>query len=193
MIVGDKERFAIESGVSQFYSRLSFRALGFFVVYIGSFQYGVQKSDATMLACSFESVGDRIRSRGQHIAPFGATATADQIAQAFRAAFYSSNEKRNFVNSGIDSLVSYDSFREFVLSKSLQFAPDGDAAFDDGSYILHFDIDDKVRLIAFKATQEGAPYDPTSLKDVWLDNEEFYNVLRQWHRQFESEWKSAVG
>ncbi len=39
--VGNPKRFAIESGITQAYARLCFRALGFFVVYLQGNIYGV--------------------------------------------------------------------------------------------------------------------------------------------------------
>ena len=76
------------------------------------------------------------------------------------------------------------------------WAPDGDEAFDDGSYVLQFDVKDRVRLIAFKSDGKYS-YDPSTLSDVWLAAENYYGVLKQWRDAFESEWisapKSAVG
>jgi hypothetical protein len=56
MIVGDPSVFAIESEITRAYERLSFRALGYFVIYVCGRSYGVRAPDATMLACSFDAV-----------------------------------------------------------------------------------------------------------------------------------------
>jgi hypothetical protein len=69
------------------------------------------------------------------------------------------------------------------------WAPDGDAALDDGSYVLQFDVDDRVRVIAFRC-RENFLHDPATLSDVWLSADGFYNVLQQWHDAFEAEWES---
>jgi hypothetical protein len=53
------------------------------------------------------------------------------------------------------------------------WAPDGDEAFDDGSYILHFDIGNRVRLVAFKSQAGGYHNDPMTLRDLWIEAEEF--------------------
>lgn len=71
------------------------------------------------------------------------------------------------------------------------WAPDGDAAFDDGSYILQFDFEDRVRLIAFKSDQ-GYSYDPATLSEVWMPAEAFYQILQQWRDSFEDEWVRSV-
>ena len=52
MMFGIQEIFGIESGVAQAYERLSFRALGFFVLHVGGMRYGVFEPDATLLANS---------------------------------------------------------------------------------------------------------------------------------------------
>jgi hypothetical protein len=69
-------------------------------------------------------------------------------------------------------------------------APDGDEAFDDGSFVLQFDVGDRVRLIAFKSCHNYL-HDAGSLSDVWLAADDFYGILRQWHDAFESEWEST--
>ena len=83
MKVGHESTFAIESGISEAYLQKGFRALGFFVVYVGGFQYGVRTSEATMLACSIDEIEARIRRRGAHTAPFAANADGGEIAGAF--------------------------------------------------------------------------------------------------------------
>ena len=45
------------------------------------------------------------------------------------------------------------------------WAPDGDEPFDDASYVLQFDVKDRVRLIAFKSS-EGYLHDPATLSDA---------------------------
>ena len=39
MIIGDPSVFAVESGFTKAYKRLSFRALGFFVIHVGACRY----------------------------------------------------------------------------------------------------------------------------------------------------------
>jgi hypothetical protein len=65
-----------------------------------------------------------------------------------------------------------------------------DEAFDDGSYVLQFDVGDRVRLIAFKS-DESYRHASGTLSDVWLPADEFYNVLREWRDAFEAAWMAA--
>jgi len=71
------------------------------------------------------------------------------------------------------------------------WAPDGDEAFDDSSYVLQLDIGGDVRLVAFSRAS-GAYLDPESLRDVRLSQEEFYGILQHWHEGFATEWASLA-
>ena len=186
MIIGDPSTFAIESGITQAYERLSLRGLGYFVIHIGGHRYGVHAPDATMLACSFDEVQERTNRRGRHTAPFANESDGGKVADSYRDAIFAPNhENQSFFN------ITQTAFSDLVYSNHIVWAPDGDEAFDDGSYVLHFDIGDRVRLIAFKGLENGYHHDPTTLTDVWLEADRFYLTLREWRDAFEVEWKSA--
>ena len=82
-------------------------------------------------------------------------------------------------------------FQGIVFSNHLIWAPDGDEAFDDGSFVLHFDVGNQVRLVAFKCCIDGYHHDPTSLSSIWLPSGEFYGILENWRDAFEAEWTTA--
>jgi hypothetical protein len=182
MIVGDPSRFAIESEITIAYERPSFMALGFFVIHVMGRCFGVKESDATMLACSFDEVGRRINRRGTHAFPILMEAAAYGIAEALRRGGYYDSTK-------VDCFFGMPSseFNEAISSNHLVWAPDGDEAFDDGSYVLHLEDADSVRLIAFVSNSD-LPFDTASLCEVRLSPEDFYGVLEQWHQGFRSEW-----
>jgi hypothetical protein len=184
MMIGNPAIFAIESEISRAYERLSFRALGLFVLHIGGRRYGVYKPEATMLACSFDEVQARMAFRGRHTAPFAPEPDAGAIADAFRNAIYADKQRESFF--GIP-LAEFSKF--FCTPSNVSWAP-SDEAFDDGSFVLQFDVGSRVRLIAFKS-DHGYRHDPTTLSDVWLSADDFYNILREWHDAFEAEWVSA--
>jgi len=113
MLVGDSKLFAIESGTTKAYERLSFRALGYFVIHIAGLRYGVLAPDATMLACSFDEVERRIARRGRHTAPFASQIDGGKIADAYRDAIYAPDQEANhfsefhsptFANSSIQTI-----------------------------------------------------------------------------------------
>jgi hypothetical protein len=181
LIVGEPSVFAIESSITEAYERLSFRALGFFVIYVGGFCYGRRSADSTMLACSFDQVRSRIAMSGDHTAPFAVEPDAERIAEAFRNAIYGEEQRESYFG------IPLPEFSKMIYSRRIVWAPDGDEAFDDGSYVLQFDIKDHVRLIAFKSTPYG-PYDPSTIRDVRLAADDFYSLLRKWQYAFENEW-----
>src|ERR1700744_4853906 len=185
MTVGEKTRFAIESFSSQTYARLSFRALGYFVLYIAGHRYGKYSPDATMLACSFDEVQRRIAGCGKHVAPF-AKEEASKIATAFGDAIYARSPQ-----AGTCFGISQEDFKTIIYKRHIAWAPDGDEAFDDGSFVLQFDVLNQVRLIAFRFLDRSACPDPLTLKEVWMESDVFYDVLKQWAEAFEAEWASS--
>src|SRR5579872_7105665 len=182
MIVGDPSVFAIESYSKEAYERLSFRALGFFVIHVKRHIYGVRSPDSTMLACSFDAVKRRVGDQGKHAAPFAAEPDAGKIADAVRYALYADNQE-----TGLFFGMTRREFSDLIYSNRLLWAPDGDEAFDDGSYVLQFDIQDRVRVIAFKS-HEGYAHDSGTLNDVWLASSDFYGILQHWYDAFAAEW-----
>lgn len=187
MIIGNPAIFAIESEISIAYERLSFLALGFFAIHLGNKVYGNRSHNSTMLACSFGEIQQRIAQRGKHVAPFAADSHADKIADAFRHSIFADLQDNRYF--GIPAIKFSEYFSQN--STDCMWAPDGDEAFDDGSYILQFDINDRVRLIAFRCFEESIYHNPATLSDVWLPADDFYRILQQWHEKFELNWQES--
>lgn len=186
MIVGNRDKFAIESHISQAYSNLHFRALGFFVIYITGKCYGVRSVDATMLTCSFEKVKDRLGRRGRHLVPFATELDPGKIVDEFRDAVYAPDQDERLFFG-----IPHPEYLTLVRNSHMVWAPDGDEAFDDWSYVLQFDVGSNVRLIGFRSLAEGYHHDPETLSDLILDAEEFYSILQQWLEGFEKEWEAS--
>lgn len=185
MIIGNPEIFAIESEITEAYEQPSFRGIGSFVIHVAGRIYGGKDPDATMLACSFGEVGRRLAERGSHNPPFPIDASAGEIAYAFRRASYTvCDESERFFG------IAFPQFGEAVIANRLTWAPDGDEAFDDGSYVLQIETQEKVRLIAYVSTPDNL-YDPATLRDVWLSSDDFYDILQEWRDRFEAEWLAA--
>jgi hypothetical protein len=183
MIIGDCQTLAIESEVSRAYSSRSLLGLGHFLVHVGGTEYGVRAADATMLACSFDAVRNRLRARGNHVASFAEQASAHEIACAYRDAIYSDEP----VSARYFGL-SVETFQSELDASRAVWAPDGDAAFDDGSHVLQFDLGIQVRLVAFR-TAGGNRIE--ALSDVAIPGDAFYQTLEDWLRAFEMEWDRA--
>lgn len=182
VLVGDISVFAIESSITRTYERLAARALGFFVIYVGGRCYGVRSPEATLLACSLDAVQRRILRRGTHCVPFGSEVGAAKIVDAFHATTYDGNRQGEHFFG-----MSSDKFRDVVITSEIVWAPDGDAAFDDGSHVLQFDHDNRVRLIAFRNADSQNDIARTTA-EVWVSADEFYGLLEKWRSKFEAEW-----
>lgn len=183
MIVGDPKIFAIESEITEAYAQLGFRALGYFVIHLHGFRYGVYEHDATFLACSLDEVERRIANRGTHAIPMIQDSDARQIADAYWNVIY--GEGPRAIYFGVPSVE----FNDLVVSSRIDWAPDGDAAFDDGGYVLQFDIAETVRLIGFRSIVGGV--DASTLTDVQLSADQFYGVLSEWRDAFLAAWEFA--
>jgi Immunity protein 42 len=182
MLFGDTNTFAIESVITRAFDRPSLIGLGYFVFHVDGHRYGVVKPEATALACSLDSITRRIDEAGFHGAPFSVELDAVSIASAFRNALYSTDEAHaTFLG------MPGEAFSEIFDTNHLVMAPDGDEAFDDGSYVLQFDIKDCVRLIAFRCTDDDQ-IDVSTIKDVTITSDLFYKTLRLWRDAFVSEW-----
>jgi hypothetical protein len=180
MVIGDPRTFAVESIITEAYARPSLRALGCFVIHVGGTRYGVYEPNATLLANSFNEVENRIGRRGLHSAPF-ANHEPGKIADAFRDGVYGDDPQEEYLG------LRLEQFLDVFYSGHLIWAPDGDEAFDDGSYVLQFDVGDRARVIAFKCGNDWL-CDPLTLRDVWIPAEVYYQILCEWRDAFEGEW-----
>ncbi|MFO1459349.1 MAG: Imm42 family immunity protein [Verrucomicrobiota bacterium] len=186
MLIGDPGRFAIESNISLAFEEPGTRALGWFVIYVGGNCYGVQEPDASWLACSYDGVCERIRDRGQHVVSFSERLDARLIADAYLRSVWGSDGFPGKICG-----LSLQEIRDEMHGGRAVWAPDGDEAFDDRSFVLQFDVGTRVRVIAFRMGADvSALLDLESVRETWLDAEEFYRYLISWRREFEREWKS---
>lgn len=181
MVVGNPATFAIESEITKAFEKQAFRALGFFVLWVSGTCYGV-KEPTSMLAGSFNDVVRRLAKRGTHNVPIPTDATATSIAHAYMCAIYADCEDAQYFG------MSEEEFGQTIRPSGVVWAPDSnDEAFDDGSYMLHFDCGQLVRLIAFKSVEDPI-YDLGSLREIRLPESEFYDILKSWKDKFDAEW-----
>lgn len=186
ILIGDKSKFAIESNLTDAYVQKDGyqSAHGFIVIHVGGFQYGIRDTDVNMLGpCVLSFISARINRRGRHHAPFATESDPGKIADAFRDAIYSPDQEMNSF-FGIPQPEFSEMFR------NIEWSSDLDEAFDDGSYLLHFDIGNRVRLIAFQTSEHSYHHNPSTLRDVWIDVDEYYGVLSDWCLTFKSAWAS---
>jgi hypothetical protein len=138
-----------------------------------------------MLACSFDEVNERLQRRGTHSVPFLSEISAALIAEAFLDAGYRETDRTDYFGASRRGLL------DSLYANEIVWAPDGDEAFDDGSYILHFDIENRVRLIAFTNGPTNTDMLMT-VSETWLESDLFYGILARWSELFLGEWKSKL-
>ncbi|MGB7815670.1 MAG: Imm42 family immunity protein [Methylotenera sp.] len=178
IVVGEPNLFAIESCVSEFYKEKGQLAIGYFIVYVGGLCYGIKSPDATLLACSFYQIDDILKKRTNYTSLFS-DVDAQVLADMYLAAIYAENSD--------DSLYfgkSAQEIKQMLYESDVIWAPDGDAAFDDGSHILLFNFNHMVRLIAFKNSES---YKATNLQELLIPSDSFYDILDGWKSQFENQ------
>lgn len=186
MIKGNPLDFAVESRVSKVFPQRSLMALGSFVIHVAGSAYGVSSPTATMLACSFDSVERRIDRRGKHEA-FFANEKASDIVRQYVSAYF----------GGMDDadsralIFNVEKFCSAIEIGELVMAPDGDAAFDDGSHVLHFDVGEHVRIIAFR-NEIDERVRSQSISEATIDAAIFYSTLQDWVNSFSNEWRARL-
>lgn len=179
MIVGNIDRFAIESSVSRFVPAISVLAIGNFTVHVAGKKFGRPAVDATGLGVPLDSMRRRIEQRGLHCAPFANVTRFDLLVRELAAAVYDGATPQ--VVTGLDAAE----VASILDDNNIEWASDGDEAFDDGSHIYQFDMDDSVRVIACKSS------DFSYIAETTLPSDEFYEILSTWVSKFESELRGA--
>ena len=177
MIVGDVNRLAIESEILWAVPRASQLAVGFFVVHVAGVGFGVREPDVSCLGCSVDQVELRLAMRGTHTNERLSDVPADQLASAYLSIFYGDE----------DDNVTRLTDRDF-LDANVIWCPDGDAAFDDGSHILHLDKGDDVQIVAFRNGENARVSD---LATQIVSADEFYSILKTWLVAFRREREIA--
>jgi len=177
--------FTIESYISSAYSNKGIMAIGYFLIQIKGISYGVKEDDATALANSYDAVIRRLEMKGKHIAPVDLIILPSlELAQITNSSLYYCIEKQD----SWEFSIPRDELADIIYKNNLIWAPDGDEAFDDGSRVFQFDMDNKtVRLIGYKTTDD---YNIHTLSDLKIDSNEFYSTLKKWADGFYKEWQS---
>jgi hypothetical protein len=182
MLVGDPSSFAIETEITEAYERVSIRALGYFLIHIDGLAYGIRAPDATCLACSFDEVVARVKRKGCHHTAFARLLDSNAIATGVVAGIYADGDDSELLLG-----MPRRQLTEQLSRKNIVWAPDGDQAFDDGSVVLHFDVDERVRLIGFRIANDYS-IERGSLREHWMSGLEFYGILERWIGTFEDAW-----
>jgi hypothetical protein len=183
MIIGNKV-FSIESYISSVNEHPSIRGLGYFIINIKNQVYGIKDDEATLLACSYDSMVNRFFDFGKHIISEEINIMDGlEIAEYFEKILY---DERYKSDGRMDNKI-----KDMIYHNKLVLAPDGDEAFDDGSRIFQFDIKDKVRLIGYKSLKNNI-IDRKTLTDLIIDAGFFYETINDWSDSFLKEWDALA-
>jgi hypothetical protein len=186
LLIGRHAIFVIESFMAQVLAGPGQRGLGYFCLHVSSKRYGIRSPDATLLACSFDTVVDRIERRGTHVLAELNHLDAIAIAQGVHAALY-----KDLPEEAQACGMTAIRLRDELYRHDILMAPDGDAAFDDGGHVLQFDLGEQVRLIAFK-NPDGDEAGVHAIVEVHMNTDDFYDILASWKEQFMTQWHSAL-
>lgn len=157
MLFGNKLEFAIEIEVNNlFYDE--YIGEGKFLVYINNHIYGRNEEFATTFLCIIDQL--------KRFSEFSINANVDlrnfsgyEIALSYYCQNYSTKENKQLE----EKLISD--------SKHLEvWSPE--SAFDDGSYVIHFDSDEHCRILAFKSCLENNEYtvNKQSVNEITIDS-----------------------
>ncbi len=183
---GSSNSFAIQWQIAKAHKQPSLMGLGHFCILLHGKKFGVDRPDATMLACSYDSVARRLKSRGQHEAPF-AEENSNDIVSAVVSSYYH-NVEPSTLYLGLEAAE----LNTLVRQRELLWAPDGDEAFDDGGHVLHFDVGEKVRLLGFINHDDNREIF-ASISDITIESDTFYHILEKWLTDFQSVRESLLG
>jgi hypothetical protein len=183
-----RNNFSIESFISSAYSNKSTLAIGYFLIHIKGITYGIKEFDATALANSYDEVLRRLSMRGKHIAPHDLIILPSlELAQIAENALY--GDVYDNQELWVFSMLRRE-LADLIYKNNLIWAPDGDEAFDDGSRVFQFDIDDEtVRLIGYNTTADYK-IDEDKLTDLIISSDEYYSTLEEWSNKFYNEWEN---
>lgn len=185
MIVGDPDKFAIESWLVEAYDDRHFMAMGSFQVHVAARCYGVSKpGNVWAMAYPWNFLRDRLAQRSASPFWLGANLAAVDLAIAVRAAWHSENESDTYLG------IRLKEFWRSLQTNNIDWQDNCERAFDDSSHVLTMDHVDRVRVVAFTRTDLESELAGT-VAEVWLDCDSYYGILDTWQRKFKAEWDAA--
>lgn len=181
------DEFYLESYVDSWLPNISQMAIGYFTISIGGSTFGVKETDATLLACSYHTVLQRLKDRNSHTLSFGQEYPPDLFVSALLREYLGNPSYHPLLTDG-----ELEEFKANLSPEGIFWAPDGDEAFDDGSYVLQIDCGDRVRVIGFTyAVSQSETL--ASISELWIASDDFYAILEKWSKCFLAEWQGHTG
>jgi hypothetical protein len=166
MIFGDKRSFAIEIEVNNFFHD-EYVGEGKFFTYINNQRYGIDNEYATTFLYIKDELFlflNKLQNSIEELLLFSST----EISIAYYCQNYSDVDLSK-LNENLLNLAKH----------LVAWSPE--SAFDDGSYIIHFDYGDKTRIIGFKSCmiKDKCMVQKDSVNEVFITRVEFERILRE--------------
>lgn len=173
MVLGNKNRFAIEVNVNNLFHD-EYIGEGNFIVYINNFSYGLREEYATVYLCIIDIL------KNFYLELKNINLGLDKYSKNDIAMYHYMQKYGEIDPSGYD---------KFLLQKTqhlIEWLPE--SAFDDGSHIIHFDDDETVRLIGYKSCSidEHFCVEESSVSEIVIPRIEFSEILKLTYEYLES-------
>lgn len=182
MIEIDAGEFGIRTHIEEVFTKPHVMAMGSHRFRVGSNWYGCAEPDATLLGCSRDAIVERLQQRGRRVSD----GLGDQDPAMVMQAWLVSEYGRDIVPWAPINGMDRERLNKAIHFNYVRMAPDGDAAFDDGSQILQFDVGETVLIVACRIGGEAGWPVAKDLSVARLPAGAFYSALEEWLRAFDA-------
>ena len=169
MIVGDRSRFAVEIELHPDSPKSISTGFGLYRFWIADQPYGRSAPDASCLAASCDALRERLGQRGHHDATGMPTGNPLGILERAYWLIYRVTD--------VHIASRQASAQEVAQARRLMMAPDGDEAFDDGSFVVQWDDRGVVGLAAGLVGEGDGPMIVDPVRSIRLGTVDFYDVV----------------
>ncbi len=176
---GRSDYFSINCYIHDIADSKSASVFGCFFLYINGIRYGKCAPEVTYLDLSYDGIVERLQWRGRNRCTVLEDADLQTVLSMHRTCMWPAADGGEWRGMPMERVARQ------VVNSGVILAPDGDAAFGDGSQVYQVDLDDgQVDLFAFKHRDDPAAEfaDQTSLR---LSSNGFYDALEEFALWFE--------
>lgn len=163
MLIGGKDKFAIETECNNFYYD-EWIGEGYFIVYIDGCPYGIRDTYATLLYCIYYDMEELQNKEFLNL-----DTLADYSDASIAEVFYDMHCREKHRKD----IKDYEKLEHLIRNQRIDW-PNPECAFDDGSFVLQLREHDYVRLIGF---QTDGHYNLRNIHSVKISEEYYQSVI----------------